>query len=203
VYALIPSPSPVSATARRAPPVATTAFPHPDRLEAEAPAAPAPVAPPPVEVWPEADPGWEARKGAAALERIAFPFQQLGFEIRFLPAKAGHKAGMFPHEKVIEVWVRPELTVSELAFDIAHELGHALDWTRFDDARRQAFRELRGYPQNPSWFTCSGCNDFSTPAGDLAETFAYAMVGPVTFRSQLGPAPTPEQVEVARSLFTF
>jgi hypothetical protein len=166
------------------------------------PAAEAPP-PPPIEVWPELDPGWQRRKGEAALARVNFPWRDLGFRIEFLPARAGYRAGMFPHENVIEVYVRPNLTVSETAYDIAHELGHAFDWRYNDATERAAFAAARGYAGRPTWFACSGCTDFETPAGDFAETFAYTVVGPVMFRSRLAPAPDAVELATLRPFFAL
>jgi hypothetical protein len=154
---------------------------------------PAPLAAPPVDPSDFA-PGWQQRRGQAALAKIPYPWSELGFTIRFLPERAGYKAGTFPLERVVEVYVRPGATVDELAHDIAHELGHVIDWSYLTTRDRLAWKAARGYPTNPSWHTCNACTDYETPAGDFAETFAYWVLGgQVEFRSELA-APPPEDV---------
>ena len=178
------------------------------------PAAAAPVAAPaevaasataPAVLYDTADtaPGWQQRKGEAALAQIGFPWQSLGVRIEFMAAKSGYRAGMFPHENLIEVYVRDSLSVDEIALDIAHELGHAFDWVRMDTASRATFKQIRGYGDRPGgWFACSRCTDFMTPAGDFAETFAYWVLGGrMAFRGQIVPAPTAEQLALLQPLF--
>lgn len=169
--------------------------------------APVEVGPPPAPavLYDAADTaaGWQQRKGEAALAQVTFPWQALGFQIKFMAAKSGYRAGMFPYEKLIEVYVRDSLTVDEIALDVAHELGHAFDWVRLDEPSRATFKQIRGYADRPGgWFACSRCTDFSTPAGDLAETFAYWVLGGrVGFRGQIAPAPSAEQLALLQPLF--
>lgn len=138
--------------------------------------------------------GWEQRRGLAALARIGFDPGTLGYEIRFLPARPGYYGMTYPQERRIDIWVRPDQSLELLAHVAAHELGHAVDLTWNDDARRAEYLELRGLGSR-SWFTCDGCTDFSTPAGDFAEVFAAWAVGDTDFRSTLGPPPSPDEYE--------
>ena len=185
--------TPASEPAATARPVATPAV-----VIAPAPAAPV--------VYDTADtaPGWQQRKGEAALAQIGFPWQALGVRIKFMAAKSGYRAGMFPHENLIEVYVRDTLTVDEIALDIAHELGHAFDWVRMDTASRATFKQIRGYGDRPgAWFACSRCTDFMTPAGDFAETFAYWVLGGrMGFRGQIAPAPSADQLALLQPVFS-
>ncbi len=138
--------------------------------------------------------GWEQRRGLAALARIGFDPGTLGYEIRFLPARPGYYGMTYPQERRIDVWVRPDQSLELLTHVTAHELGHGVDLTWNDDARRAEYLELRGLGSR-SWFTCDGCTDFSTPAGDFAEAFAAWAVGDTDFRSTLGPPPSPDEYE--------
>jgi hypothetical protein len=83
----------------------------------------------------------------------------------------------------------------DLAYDIAHELGHAFDLGRNDSARRRQWRRLRGIDVNLPWFGCNRCSDYDTPAGDFAETFAFLLLGPGNYRSKLGQPPNELQAE--------
>ena len=148
-------------------------------------------------------PGWQQRKGEAALALIAYDWKRIGFRIKFMGVRPGYRAGTFPYEKLIEVYVRPDLSVEDIAWDIAHELGHAYDWVFNTSAERELYKQVRGYGDNPSWFACSGCTDFSTPAGDFAETFAFwAMDAARTHRGQITTPPTEQQLALLRPLFT-
>ena len=148
-------------------------------------------------------PGWQQRKGEAALSLIGYRWEDIGFKIKFLPGKARLRAGTYPYEKLIEVYVRPDLSVEETERDIAHELGHAYDWRFNSAAERELFKQVRGYAGRPGWFTCSGCTDYATPAGDFAETFAYWTLGQaLPHRGEIAPAPTPDQLAAVRPIFT-
>ena len=148
-------------------------------------------------------PGWEQRKGQAALSLIAYDWERIGFRIKFMPAKAGYRGGTFPHEKLIEIYVRPELTVEEIAQDIAHELGHAFDWVFNTPAERELYKMVRGHPADRGWFACSGCTDYSTPAGDFAETFAYwTLDQSLPYRGQITSAPTEQQLALLEAVLT-
>ena len=140
-------------------------------------------------------PGWEIRRGTAALSRISYPWPQVGYSVEFLPGVSGYRGRTFPDTHRIEIYVRPGDSVELLAHVVAHELGHAVDLTYNTDARRQEWLQLRGVdPNRVSWFTCGGCRDFATPAGDYAETFALWQAGGGLFFGTLAPPPTPEQL---------
>lgn len=139
-------------------------------------------------------PGWEQRWGEAALARINFDPAQVGYTVQFLPARPGYYGMTYPNERRIDIWVRPAQPFELLLHVLAHELGHAVDLTWNDDARRGEYLQIRGLGSR-NWFTCDGCTDFSTPAGDFAEVFAYWAVGGTDFKSTLAPAPSPEQLD--------
>ena len=148
-------------------------------------------------------PGWEQRRGEAALDLLDYPWQDIGYRIEFLPARAGYLGLTWPEERRIQIFVRPEASVAELARDAAHELGHAIDWTRNDEGRREEYRRVRGISQS-GWFTCHACTDLATPAGDFAETFSYWLLeGQFPSRSRIGTPLDDGQMAHLGSLFTM
>lgn len=71
---------------------------------------------------------------------------------------------------------------------LGHEIGHAIDFSRLDDAVRRQWMDLRAL--SGPWFGCWGCTDFGTPAGDWAEAVGHTVTGGLgPWRSQLGPPP--------------
>jgi hypothetical protein len=155
----------------------------------------------PVATTTPADPPAVADRVSAALGRISYPWQQLGYRIVFL----GPQPGLWGRTSqrslsTIEIYVRPDESVDMLAHVIAHEIGHAVDLVYGNDQRRSLWLELRGISPRP-WFTCSMCQDFTTPAGDFAEVFAYWQLGDFS-RSQLAPPPTPAQLSQLLPLFS-
>ena len=136
-----------------------------------------------------------------AIALISFPWQQLKYDVVFLAPKHGVRAMIFPRTRRIEVYARPTDDAHQVAYDIAHELGHAIDITFNTPETRKQWMEARGINPNTPWFGCNGCTDFTTPAGDFAETFAYLLLGPGNFSSKIASAPTAEQVPVLKQSF--
>jgi hypothetical protein len=137
-----------------------------------------------------------------ALGLLRFDWRALlpGWQIRFLPGRSGIRGATFPDSKVIEIYVRSSDGPDDLAHVVAHELGHALDVTRLDDAKRQVWRATRGIAPGVPWFPSgSGAPDYSTAAGDWAESFAHWQVG-AGWYSKLGKPPTPAQTAVMAQL---
>lgn len=157
----------------------------PTELAASAP-APAP-APAPV-------PRYQS-KGEQALALLSFPWTRLGYEVVFLPGVSGLRARVLRVERRIEVYVRPGDSVRQVAFDIAHEVGHAIDFEEMTKPERAEWQQVRAIDAAVPWYGCSGCTDYATPAGDWAEAFAVWQVGG-TSRSQLAPQPSPDQLAV-------
>jgi hypothetical protein len=134
------------------------------------------------------------QKKHQALALIHYPWQKLGYEIRFLGPRPGYRAMTISDKKLIEVYVRPGDDIELLAFDVAHELGHAYDLERNDTRRRNRWREMRGIDATTPWFGCNRCPDYETPAGDFAETFALLLLGPSNYHSRLSAPPTREEL---------
>ena len=136
----------------------------------------------------------------AALALIPFPWQQLNYDIVFLQPRVGVRAMTFPVEHRIEIYARPQDDIHLLAYDIAHELGHAMDIIYNTNETRRKWMELRGIDPATPWFGCDKCSDYSTPAGDFAETFALLLFGPKEFRGRIAPPPSAQQIPL---LFPF
>jgi hypothetical protein len=133
--------------------------------------------------------------GGAALALIHFPWQELGYDVKFMGRRLGYRALTLVDEHRIELYIKREETPDSLAFDLAHEFGHIVDLKYNDTARRAQWLKLRGIPSNIPWYGCSACTDFDTPAGDFAEAFAYLLLGPGSYHSRMAPPPKPEQIE--------
>ena len=133
--------------------------------------------------------------GRAALALIKFPWEQLGYKVQFHPRRPGYRALTFVDEYRIEVYVKAGESPEALAFDLAHEFGHIIDLKFNNRERRERWMKLRGIDPSMPWYGPSGCSDYATPAGDFAETFAYILLGPGSFHSQMAPPPRPEQIK--------
>jgi hypothetical protein len=109
--------------------------------------------------------------------------------LRFLDGRPGYLGRTLWPERVIEVYVRAEQSIDEVAFALAHEIGHAVDLEHLEPATRARWRAARQLDPELEWFGPSDANDFATPAGDWAECFAAWQVGAGHFQSELGPPP--------------
>jgi hypothetical protein len=137
----------------------------------------------------------EKTRKQAVLSLIHYPWEDLGFSVVFLGSRLGYRAMTLTAQRRIEIYARPGDGVMNQAYDLAHELGHAFDLKNNDEARRRKWCELRGIKPDTSWFGCDACSDYGTPAGDLAETFAYLLLGPGNFHSTMAPQPMANQLQ--------
>jgi hypothetical protein len=142
----------------------------------------------------------EARN-AAALALIPFPLQQLHYQIVFMPPQQGVRAMIFEGERRIEIYARPADDARRVAYDIAHEIGHASDFTLNSAESRRQWMVLRGIDPATPWFGCNRCTDFDTPAGDFAETFALVLLGPGHFSGRIAPPPREDQITLLSPFF--
>lgn len=129
--------------------------------------------------------------GAQALSRIWYPWRELlpGWSLRFLDGRDQFLGRALWPDRVIEVYVRRGQSPDEVAFALAHEVGHAVDLEHLTPRTRARWRDARHLPAALAWFGASDAKDFATPAGDWAECFAYWQIGAVGFQSELGGAP--------------
>ena len=152
--------------------------------------------PPPMTANVTVDPaggGWLRDRAAAALDRISYPWRSLGYEVAFHPARPGLRARTLLHERRIEVYARSSDPVGQTAFDVAHELAHAFDFSWGTWADRERWQRARSLDPGLAWFGCNACVDLATPAGDFAESFAEWQVPGGDFSSTLGPPPDESQ----------
>ncbi len=137
----------------------------------------------------------------AVLSLIPFDWHALNYEIAFLGPRVGIRAMTFPSKHKIEVYVRSGDDPHLIAFDIAHELGHAIDFTYNTAESRKNWMAARGIDSSAPWFGCNQCSDFDTPAGDFAETFALLVYGPEYFRGRIASAPQQDKLQSLRRFF--
>ncbi len=133
-------------------------------------------------------------RSKSVLGLIRYPWQQLGYEVVFLSSRPGFRAMTISDKRRIEIYVRSADAPIDTAYDLAHELGHAFDLEYNDAARRTRWCEMRGIAPDTPWFGCNRCPDYSTPAGDFAETFALLLLGPGNYHSHMAPPPRLEDV---------
>ena len=131
------------------------------------------------------------RRGAQALAAISYDWRTElpGWTVEFQPERSGFFGLTYTSSKRIVVYVRASQSDAHLAHVVAHELGHAVDVTLNRTADRDRWQAERGF--SATWWPGNGLNDFSTGAGDFAESFAYWQVGQQAglFHSRLAGLP--------------
>lgn len=159
--------------------------------------------PPPVPPRPLRKPAPALEERAyAALGGLDYPWQELGYDIRFQAYDDGGLIGLTdPHARTITVFVREQQSDHSLRVTIAHEIAHALDFETGNDAQRRGYLERRDLAASTPWFPCARCSDYASGAGDWAEVFAYWLAGPGDFRSELAGPPSGETLEQLVPLF--
>ncbi len=135
----------------------------------------------------------DRKRQELVLSLIRYRWKDLGYEIVFLGPRSGYRAMTLSDRRRIEIYARPGDSPMALAYDVAHELGHAFDLEFNNYERRGQWRKMRGISLDTPWFGCNRCPDYSTPAGDFAETFALLLLGPGNYHSLIAPQPTREQ----------
>ncbi|MFP5219916.1 MAG: hypothetical protein ACLGIG_09295 [Actinomycetes bacterium] len=170
---------------------------------AQAPLPTATAAPARVPVQHAPAPPTLERRARAALEALDYPWPELGFDIHFAArGDSAHLGFIDPQARTITVLVRPEQSDLSLRATVAHEIGHAVDIVTGSDEQRARYRQLRGLSPATPWWPCDLCSDYRSGAGDWAEVFAYWLVGPGDFRSELAGPPDDRALQDIAELFT-
>jgi hypothetical protein len=145
---------------------------------------------------------WQRRRGEAALAslRTSAP---AGVSISFLAGRGALKGMTYYDRHHVDVFVQSCSAESDtlLRHVVAHELGHAWDSLHMTDALRADYLAARGIPAGTPWFGCNGCQDFATPAGDFAETYAQWQRSASDSRSKMAAPATPAQLEQLARFF--
>ena len=144
--------------------------------------------------------GWQQRRGQQALDSLLHPVPS-GVTIAFLPGRGALKGLTYYDRHHVDVFVGSCASESDylLRHVVAHEMGHAWDSLHMTPALRAEYMAARRIPAGTPWFGCNGCQDFATPAGDFAETYAQWQRGTSTSRTQIArPATRAELSSLAR-----
>ncbi|HVE98811.1 MAG TPA: hypothetical protein VNA12_06505 [Mycobacteriales bacterium] len=144
------------------------------------------------------------QRGEATLRSLPTAWRASGVTVRFEQGQPGLLGETTMNKPLrVTIYVRPCAEESDalLRHVVAHELGHAWDRYRMTPVLRDGYLAMRRINTSTPWFGCDGCEDFATPAGDFAETYAQWLRGSVESRSELGPAATPEQLEQIAARF--
>ena len=139
------------------------------------------------DVVPVDDAAERQRIGAAAMALVSFDPARVGYAVTFAPGRVGLRAQTDRSARAITVYLRDGDAPHVVAHDVAHELGHAFDMARMDDAARMSFLAARGVP-GAAW-NPTGASDYAAGAGDFAEVFALCFSASPDFRSELAPRP--------------
>lgn len=145
--------------------------------------------------------GHEPALGAEALARIGYPIDRLDFEIVFLGGRDDLLGAAWSDRRRIEIYVRPDHSVDDVASILGHEIGHAVDYTHITTERRGQYLAARGLDAATPWNTCDLCPDYATGSGDFAEAFSAWLVGPDRWRGQLGPVPSRGELRALEPFF--
>lgn len=140
-------------------------------------------------------------RGELALSQINYPIAATKYSVVF----EGHLDGILGvtdnSNNTITIYVRDGQTTASIARVIAHELGHAVDFSLLNWAERANYVSIRGLPTD-TWYPCNMCEDYASPAGDFAEVFAYWLLGPGDFRSMMAGEPSLDQLNALVPIFS-
>jgi hypothetical protein len=146
------------------------------------------------------------RIGHRALMRIASKMhtEKLDVTIQFA-GRSPYYLGLYePEIKKITIYIRRNQSLNSVAWVLAHELAHAIDFTKISFYDRKSWAEARNYSVDLWWPQEGASNDFNSGAGDFAECVATWIVGVgLPFRSALGPKPTPTQIHLLNHLVNY
>jgi hypothetical protein len=195
-------------------PLVASAAPESDTATATTPPKPAkndkkarPARKAPRQAGPAADvcsgPRWQEKRGQRALSTLKDTGQRSGVTVSFKPAKSGYLGLTYPSRRHVDVFVRScsSESASLLRHVVSHEMGHAYDAAHMTPALRDAYKKMRGIPAGTPWFGCSYCTDFSTPAGDFAETYSQWQRGSADSRTKIAPMPSAGRLAAIAAAF--
>lgn len=150
---------------------------------------------------PAEEPGLAQLTGAQALELIEYDWQTElpEWTIEFLGEQPGRLGYAFFQERRIEIYVRSQQTAYDVATVVAHELGHAVDVSKFTADDRETWLAVRGLEDHRWWPVPGASSDFASGAGDWAESFAHWLLDD-TSQSELGEEPDAEELAVLADL---
>jgi hypothetical protein len=136
-----------------------------------------------------------------ALSLISYPWETKlpSWSIHFLPGRPDYRALTLANQRLVEVYVRTDMTTPEIAGITAHELGRAVDAMLLSAADHDTWRTSRRFASSAPWYPAAASPDLATGAGDFAEAFATWQVGKLSL-SQLGDQPDAAQFEVLARL---
>lgn len=181
-------PAPAKTTPPTTRPRATTTTPLPPRARVSQ-AAPLPS-------------GNPQERGEQALTLIDYPWQKLGYTVSFEPGRETYLGLTDSGARIIHIYVRADESRDTLARTIGHEMGHALDFSLTDDDERARYIAIRGIDATvDTWYGCDACEDYSTAAGDWAETFQYWLLGAGQYYSKMGPPPSADELAQLSAIF--
>ncbi len=158
----------------------------------------------PAEPWKDSKGKTHAHQelGNLATKEVRLVWRPEGWkEVIFAPGRKGYLGMTNPGEaKSITIWIRPEHSPSQVAATMVHELAHAFDYTYLTPELRAKWLSVRNLSPYTPWYPESRHTDFSTGAGDFAESVSFTLQGPNSrFKSKLGPPPNEEQQELLQS----
>lgn len=135
-------------------------------------------------------------RGQAALDRIAYPWEDVldGWTISFNGPRSDISGWIDFRLRTIYIYVSSADSDTQLGHVIAHEIGHAVDFLLVTPAEKNEWLEARGLGDR-NWYPDGTSNDFSSPAGDFAESFAVWQAGG-NYQAYLGGNPTAAQIEL-------
>ena len=148
--------------------------------------------------------GWEQRRGEQALASLLHAVPA-GVTVSFLSSRGALKGMTYYDRAHVDVYVQSCASESDslLRHVVAHEMGHAWDGAHMTDSLRAEYLAARGIAAGTPWFGCNGCQDFATPAGDFAETYAQWQRGVTTSRSTIArPATAAELSDFGARFFS-
>jgi hypothetical protein len=134
-------------------------------------------------------------RGTRALASLLHPIPT-GITYTYRPGGGALKGMTYYDSHHVDVFVASCARESDtlLRHVVAHETGHAWDSLHMTAQLRAEYLAARGIPAGTPWFGCDRCQDFATPAGDFAETYAQWQRGASDSRSTIAPAAAPAQL---------